>query len=429
MNTTTPLRESRVRWTLAGILLLVTTHGFATRFSMSVIAHQLQSDFSLTDMQVGSMLSAFILGYAVMQFPMGIIVDRFGAFRILVLSVLGWSVFTLCSAPLRFLAASQLAGGLFLTRLLTGVSQSGVLTCTIKLLGQWMPSRERASANGLSLMGLGLGGAIAPPLTVWMVAQGGWTLPFWVLGVTGSMIALLLRKTGSEMPEQHSGVSPAELALIRRGEKTESAEPKAARPTPWRVLLASRSVWALSLSYGVSGYTSYVFFTWFYLYLVNVRGMTKTAGGYWAGLPYVAVALGTLAGGRLSDWLMARYGKRTGRLGILLAGETLAAILIVLGGRIENVTVAVLLFSLATGVHLLGQTASWAAAVDLAPSHAGVLFGVMNTVAQIAGTIAPIATPAIALQFGWTAALDFAAAMLALAAVLWLFVHPERPVA
>jgi MFS transporter, ACS family, glucarate transporter len=77
----------------------------------------------------------------------------------------------------------------------------------------------------------------------------------------------------------------------------------------------------------------------------------------------------------------------------------------------------------------LGQTASWAAAVDLAPSHAGVLFGVMNTVAQIAATIAPIATPAIALRFGWTAALDFSAAMLALAAVLWIFVHPERPIA
>ena len=75
-------------------------------------------------------------------------------------------------------------------------------------------------------------------------------------------------------------------------------------------------MWALALSYGVAAYTSYVFFTWFYLYLVNVRGMTKTAGGYWAGLPYVAVAVGTIAGGRLSDWLTLRYGKRFGRLAL-----------------------------------------------------------------------------------------------------------------
>ena len=87
------------------------------------------------------------------------------------------------------------------------------------------------------------------------------------------------------------------------------------------------------LSYGVAAYTSYVFFTWFYLYLVNVRGMTKTAGGYWAGLPYVAVTIGTLAGGRLSDWLTLRYGKRIGRLSVVLAGEGLAALLIVLGGQ------------------------------------------------------------------------------------------------
>jgi ACS family glucarate transporter-like MFS transporter len=107
----------------------------------------------------------------------------------------------------------------------------------------------------------------------------------------------------------------------------------------------------------------------------------------------------------------------------------LAALLIVLGGRIDNVTLAVPLLALATGLHLFGQTASWAAAVDLAPEHAGALFGVMNTIAQIAGAVAPIATPFIATKFGWTAALDFSACMVALAALLWLFVRPDRVVA
>jgi ACS family glucarate transporter-like MFS transporter len=180
------------------------------------------------------------------------------------------------------------------------------------------------------------------------------------------------------------------------------------------------------LSYGIAGYTSYVFFTWFFLYLVNVRHMTLTSGGLWAGLPYVCVAFGTLGGGRLSDALVTRFGRRRGRLSVVLMGECLAAILILCGGRVENAYLAVILFSIATGLHLFGQTASWAAAIDIAPSHSASLFGVMNTLAQASGVIAPIATPAIAARFGWTAALDFAALMVIIAALLWLLVNPAK---
>jgi MFS family permease len=141
----------------------------------------------------------------------------------------------------------------------------------------------------------------------------------------------------------------------------------------------------------------------------------------------VAVALGTLAGGRLSDRLSRRFGKRAGRLAVVLAGELLAAALIVAGSRTENLSIAVCLLALAAGFHLFGQTSSWAAAVDLAPTHAGALFGAMNTLAQAAGAIAPIATPAIARQFGWTAALDFSAGLVILAAVLWTAVDVNRP--
>lgn len=390
---------------------------------MSVLVQQIQAEAGLSNTQIGSTLSAFIIGYAVMQFPVGILVDRLGAFRLLTASVFGWSLFTLASAALIWLPSRHWVTGLVITRLLSGACQAGVLTATIKMLGRWMPPGERSSANGVSMMGLGLGGALSPPMVVWMIGLGGWAVPFWVLGASGLIVAMVLAKTGRDWPGEHPRVNTAELALIDGAEAA-----KVATATPWRQLFSSRSVWALVLSYGVAAYTSYVFFTWFYLYLVNVRGMTKTAGGYWAGLPYVAVAIGTVAGGRLSDWLTRRHGKRIGRLTVVLAGEGLAALLIVFGGRIDNLTTAVLLLALATGLHLFGQTSSWAASVDIAPQHAGALFGLMNTIAQIAGSIAPIATPLIAARFGWTAALDFSAGMVVLAAILWLFVRPDRTV-
>jgi ACS family glucarate transporter-like MFS transporter len=375
---------------------------------MSVAAHPIQIEFGLSNIQVGSILSAFILGYAALQFPVGLLVDRVGPHRVLAFSIFGWSGFTLLTpfAPLTWPA--HVAAGLITARILAGAAQAGVLTCAIKAVSRWLPSHQRATGNGVAMMGLGMGGAISPSLVVLLVSWNGWRTPFWVLGVAGLLLGCV-------------------WVVLGREASTSSAQQARGPSAPWSTLIRSTDAWALALSYGVAGYTSYVVFTWFFLYLVNVRHMSVAAGGFWAGLPYIAVMAGTLAGGRMCDVLSGAFGKRRGRLGVVLAGEGMAAILIPIGGRVEDAHLAVLLITVATGCHLFGQTASWAAAVDLAPEHSGTLFGVMNTFAQIAGTIAPVATPAIAGRFGWVMALDFAAGMVALAAILWCAVDPTWP--
>jgi MFS transporter, ACS family, glucarate transporter len=400
-------RTSPGAWLIAGILLVITTHAFATRFSMSVAAQRIQTESGLTNMQVGAILSAFILGYAVLQFPGGLLVDRFGPYRVLAVSIFGWSGFTLLTGLADWLWPAQLAAGLMVARLLSGAAQASVLTCAIKAISRWLPAHRRATGNGVAMMGLGIGGAVSPSLMVWLMSGRSWTFPFFVLGFTGLVLGCVWLVFGQER-------APVD------------GQPSRGTSVPWRNWAGSRSVWALVLSYGVAGYTSYVIFTWFFLYLVNVRHMSLASGGLWAGLPYVAVTVGTLAGGRLCDALSARFGKRTGRLSVVLMGEGVAALLIPIGGRVDDAHAAVVLISLATGFHLLGQTASWAAAVDLAPIRSGLLFGLMNTMAQIAGVIAPVATPAIAGRFGWVNALDFSAVMVFLAGLLWCAVDPGK---
>jgi MFS transporter, ACS family, glucarate transporter len=376
---------------------------------MSAAVHPIQTEFGLTNLQVGSILSAFIIGYAALQFPVGVLVDRAGPHRVLAFSIFGWSAFTLVTPIASWLWPAHLAAGVITARLLAGAAQAGVLTSAIKAVSRWLPPHQRATGNGVAMMGLGIGGAISPSVVVALVKWGGWRAPFFILGAIGIAIGCIWVMTGREP-------APAAVASRRRSSAA------------WRTLIRSTDAWALALSYGVAGYTSYVIFTWFFLYLVNVRHMSTAAGGFWAGLPYVAVMIGTLAGGRMCDLLSRKLGKRLGRLGVVLVGETIAALLIPVGGRVEDAHLAVFLITVATGCHLFGQTASWAAAVDLAPADAGTLFGVMNTFAQITGAIAPVATPAIASRLGWVAALDFAAAMVLLAALLWCLVDPASPV-
>jgi ACS family glucarate transporter-like MFS transporter len=240
------------------------------------------------------------------------------------------------------------------------------------------------------------------------------------------MLAGFWRWLGSDSPEKHRYISPVELKRI--GENTQLSGPSLRVATPWRALLTSRSTWCLALSYGVGGYPSYVFFTWFFLYLVNVRQVDIRAGGYWSALPYVAIAVMVPLGGRLTDRLTSRWGKRRGRLTVVLAGAAAATTLILVGVRVPDARLAVVLLSLGAGCHLAAQTPSWAASIDLAPSHSATLFGIMNTMAQAFGALAPVLTPFIAARLGWVVALDFAAFMAAVTGVLWLFVRPEKPI-
>jgi ACS family glucarate transporter-like MFS transporter len=309
---------------------------------------------------------------------------------------------------------------------LTGMAQAAALPCGNKIVARWMPLPERAAGNSVFLIGIGLGGLIAPPLVVHLMLAFGWQSPFYLLGTLGILISGAWFAYARDNPEEHGAVSAAELRHIREDHRDGNAA--VPRPTPWRRILRSRSVWFLTLSYGAAGFPSYVFYTWFFLYLANVRKVDLVAGGYWSVLPYVAMAVMSPAGGRLSDRLTMRYGKRRGRLSVVWIGSSLAAVLILAGARIVSPPAAIICLALAAGFHIFSQPPSWAATIDLAPTHSATVFGIMNTLAQGIGAMAPVLTPWIAQRFGWIRALDVTAAMALAAGCLWFFVHPERPI-
>lgn len=394
---------------------------------MSVAVKPIQSEFGLSNLEVGWVLSAFILGYGVVQLPVGVLTDRMGPHRLLALSLFLWSALhglTALAQQLSWPPYWSVLQALMVVRFVMGVAQATVLPCANKTIARWMAPDERASANALSMMGLGIGGGITPPLTVALIVLYGWQAPFLIAAVVGVALSAFWLWFGRNTPEEHPQVSQGELAHIRGAPKAAVA---LRTPTPWRALLTNRSTWCLALSYGMAGYPSYVFFTWFYLYLVNARNVDVRAGGYWSALPYLAIATMVPLGGRLSDWLSIRWGKRRGRLSVVLFGALTASALIVIGSRLEDARAAVVLLSIGAGFHLFAQTPSWAASIDLAPSHSATLFAIMNTMAQAIGAAAPVLTPLIAERFGWNSALDFAAFMAAMAGVFWIFVRPEKP--
>ena len=104
---------------------------------------------------------------------------------------------------------------------------------------------------------------------------------------------------------------------------------------------------------------------------------------------------------------------------------TCSALLLAAGSHAVGPISAVLLLAGAAGFSSFAAPSWWATCIDMTPHYSGSLSGVMNTCANMAGGLAPVITAYIATRFGWSQALDFAAMVNFLAAILWLFVNAD----
>src|SRR5450755_2749243 len=147
-------KATAVRWRLFGLMLLVVTLTFIDRFNMNVAAKYIQLEFGLSNIQVGGLLSAFVLGYAVFQAPGGWLGDRIGARRVLLGAIVWWSVFTALTAvaPLLQSAGLGLMASFWLVRFLIGAGEGPALPNVNKMIGRWMAPRERARGSSIFLI-------------------------------------------------------------------------------------------------------------------------------------------------------------------------------------------------------------------------------------------------------------------------------------
>ncbi|HET7841613.1 MAG TPA: MFS transporter, partial [Terriglobia bacterium] len=314
-------------------------------------------------------------------------------------------------------------------RFLIGIGEAATLPNANKIVSFWMGDRARGVGNSMFLMGLGLGGAVTPLFIAWMMERWGWRSSFYACGAIGILVALAWHSYATSRPEEHPRVNAAELQLIRAhserpGSGSKQTGPNRA-PVPWRKLLSSPSAWALMLSYFCEGYPNYIFYTWFYIYLVQVRGLTVIQGGFWGAAPFLASTILAPLGGWFSDHAVLRWGKRRGRQCAVWLGMILAGIMLTTGAHTRDNTTAILLLAGAMGFNIFATATWWATSIDLAPNFSGSLSAMMNTCGNIGGALSPIMTAYIATHFGWTVALDFAAVITFFAAVMWLGVKAD----
>ncbi len=250
---TTP-RPSRTRWVILALLLSISIITYIDRVNISVTAYQMMPAFGLTNVQMGQVFSAFVLGYALCQIPGSWLGDRWDARRMLTFAVLWWSVFTAVTAVAASLSMASLVGilgSLIVVRFLNGVGEAAALPNFNRAVANWLGPNERGVGMGIAIGGIGIVSALTPPLAAWIMVNFGWQPVFHAAGALGVLIAGVWFFYATDNPGEHRHVNALEVQLI---EGPRSAEMQTtSRGVPWSVFIRSPTMRWLVLSYSCLG--------------------------------------------------------------------------------------------------------------------------------------------------------------------------------
>lgn len=394
---------------------------YIDRVNISVTARHMMPAYGLTEQDMGWVFSAFVLGYAFFQIPGGWLADRWGARTVLFIALLWWSACTWFTAVA---AASPLAGpfgiigALMLIRGILGAGEAVALPAFNRAVTNWLPEHQRGLGIGIAIGGIGLGSALTPPIAAWVMVNWGWQTVFLTTAMLGLAMGLLWWSLAHDSPHNHPWVNEGERGLIGFSPQPSYSV------VPWQAFWRTSTVRWLVVSYTCLGYVAYVYMSWLYLYLVNVRGFDVLRGGFYAATPFVAMLIGCPLGGWVSDRMVRRYGITTGRAVAGFGGMFSAGLAVIAGGFVESPLLAIASLSLGAGCLYFTVGAYWASTTDLSPEHAGTLSGMMNMGANIGGALSPSLTPWLAGRWGWPAALGFAGCIALLGAGMWFRIKP-----
>jgi len=427
----TDLIPTRVRWRIVLVLAIVAGVTYIDRLNLGVVAKFILEEYQFSTQSMGWILGAFSLGYAVFHVPGGWLADRYGPGRVLAGAILWFSIFTALTPLAPSLPILNLLGPVWsfaIVRFTMGLGEAAALPVGNKLMAYWLGEKELAFGTSIFLAGVGAGGVIAPFFISWLIRHWGWRASFFVSGAIGTALAIVCYTYVTSRPEDHPHVNAAELALIRGTAKLRKNGASPSTKVPWKKILAARSIWALMISHFCLVYPVYIFFTWFFVYLMKGRGITITKASFWASAPFVANMFMVPLWGWLSDRAVEQLGKRMGRRSSAWLAIAGSALLLWSGSLTANNTLALLQLAIAAGFNFAASAVLWTTCNDISAKFSGSISGTMSTFGSLGGWVSPVLTGYVAAKFGWTTALNLAAAITIVSGLAWFFVDADQPI-
>jgi MFS family permease len=456
---------TRVRYGVLAFACVLSMITYLDRVCFGTVAPFIQKDFGLTDDQLGMIFSAFALAYAVFEVPSGWLGDVYGPRRTLIRIVIWWSAFTVLTGLIWPTTSPGWAWYPFLSmltvRFLFGMGEAGAYPNISRAFYNWIPFRERGTAQGAVWMAGrfagGMTGFLVTALLITVVLPDGtkevlWRHTFWIFGALGVVWCALFWWWFRDRPAEHPKANAAEVELITRDMPAEASH----SGVPWLKMMTSLNLWVICLMYFCASYGWYFNITWLPKFLKqhNIVPGDALSPEFWrfgllAGAPLLLGSLACLFGGLLTDMFIRRTGNRKwGRRLFGVLGHGLCALCYFFAIFVtHDPWLLVLAVASAAFWNDITMGSAWASCQDIGRKYAGIVSGCMNTIGNLGGAVAGYATGLVlrahtaavpedapkevldaATQQGWTVNFIIFASVYVAAAVLWLFFDATKPV-
>ena len=381
----------RGAWVAVGLLWVVVLLNYLDRQVIFSLFPLLRADLRLSDAELGLVSSSFLWVYALASPLAGYLSDRLGHRRLVLFSLVVWSLVT----ALTGLARSF--GELVLARAAMGLSEACYIPAALALIASRHSEATRARAVGIHQSGIYFGIVLGGMGGGWVGEHYGWRPVFYLLGAAGVVYGLLLTQ------------------LLKRGEQEEAAA-RESFVAAAAELLRTPGFKIVLLVFAVTSLANWLVYTWLPLFLYERFSLSLTSAGF-ASTFYVQVmaVVGILAGGWISDRWTRRQPRA--RVWVQAAGLAIAGPFLILSGMASTpvlLYMALVAFGFGRGVYdsnimpVLGRL--------VGDDRRATGYGLLNFAGVMVGGLAAYGAGLVKSTVGLAGAMQMAGALVLLCA-------------
>jgi ACS family D-galactonate transporter-like MFS transporter len=378
-------RVGNLRWAIAILLGVGIVINYLDRVNISVATKPLEQTFHLSAGEMGIVLSAFLWSYALIQIPIGALLDKVGVKWLVRLGTLLWSLATLMTALVSGL------GLILLSRIILGVAEGPAFPGASKATSYWFPLRERGLATSAFDAAAKFSNVIGVPIVALAVTVWGWRAGFFLTAILSFLYFIVFWLLYRD-PRESKSLSKEEHTYITEGGAQQEGAVEGNFLSNLGFLLRQPKVWGLTLGFMAYGYSFYLFLTWLPGYLQTALHMSVLKSGIYTIVPWiVATITDILIGGWLVDYLIKRGNEPTRVRKVLITIGMILGLAVIGAAFTTNPNIAIVWISIALGGLAFAAPIGWSIPGLIAPKGTvGTVGSIMNFFNNVAGIIAPI---------------------------------------
>ncbi|WP_295938303.1 MFS transporter [uncultured Alistipes sp.] len=293
------LKPNNRRWYIVATIFIAIICNYLDRQLLAILKPEILNHFDIGDMHYAWITNVFLICYAVMYPISGILVDKFGPKKVMLVGIVTWSLACIGGGLSSNVVEFTICRGIL------GLAEPTIFAGQIVAVTLWFEKRQRATANSLCTAGGSLGTVIAPLVIAWLARFLPWNEVFILAGAVGLIIAVVWVLVYKNPPQEV-------LAITMAPDKDEVVTGNE-RAFTWGELWSTKTLWGVLLIRLISDPVWYFCCFWLPGYLRDMgeaQGLSHQATldmiQYIGGLPFLFGAVGGILTSVLSDWLVRR---------------------------------------------------------------------------------------------------------------------------